>query len=73
MWYYFALLVVLIIALAVLTRVREGFMNFEDPKEMVATARTLLDKYDTKEIWDHMDNIKGKDPRQLALLNLAAK
>jgi hypothetical protein len=73
MWYYFALLVVLIIALAVLTRVREGFLNFEDPKEMFATARKLLDKYDTKEIWDHMDNIKGKDPRQLALLNLAAK
>ena len=48
-------------------------MNFEDPKEMFATARKLLDKYDTKEIWDHMDNIKGKDPRQLALLNLAAK
>jgi hypothetical protein len=73
MWYYFALLVVLIIALAVLTRVREGFINMQDPQELFAHARKLLDKYDTKEIWDHMANIKGKDPRQLALLNLASK
>ena len=73
MWYYFALLVVLIIALAVLTRVREGFLNFEDPKELFKHARKLLDTYDKPEIWDHMSNIKGKDPRQLALLNLAAK
>jgi len=73
MWYYFALLAVLIIALAILTRVREGFLNYEDPQELFAHARKLLDTYDTKEVWDHMANIKGKDPRQLALLNLGAK
>jgi len=79
----FALFVILLIALAYLTRVRdaaaiERFLNLgdvdpktlPDPQEILKGARNLLDKYDKPEVWAHIMNVKDKDPGQLARMYL---
>lgn len=79
----FALFVILLIALAYLTRVRdaaavENFLNLGDvdpatlpnPQDILKGARNLLDKYDKPEVWAHIMNVKDKDPGQLARMYL---
>lgn len=82
MIFYFALFVILLIALAFLTRVRdeavETFINVGDidpaglpnPQDILKGARTLLDKYDKPEVWAHIMNVKDKDPGELARMYL---
>ena len=78
---YFALFVILLIALAFLTRVRdeavESFVNIgvdpatlPNPQDILKGARNLLDKYDKPEVWSHIMNVKDKDPGQLARMYL---
>ena len=79
---YFALFVILLIALAILTRVRdeaiETFVNLgavdpsglPNPQDILKGARTLLDKYDKPEVWAHIMNVKDKDPGELARMYL---
>lgn len=40
------------------------------PQEIFKKLRTLLDKYDKPEVWDHATQMIDKDPGQLARLNL---
>jgi hypothetical protein len=40
------------------------------PQEIFKKLRTLLDKYDKPEVWDHATQMIDKDPSQLARLNL---
>jgi hypothetical protein len=79
---FFVLFVILLIALAILTRVRdtaavEAFVDLgidpttlPNPQDILRGARTLLDKYDKPEIWSHIMNVKDKDPGQLARMYL---
>lgn len=71
-----ALLVLLLLALAWLTQVREGFLNspnlsdIQDPQKLLKQVRTLLDKYDSPELWAGVTQRMDKDPGQLARLQL---
>ena len=79
---FFVLFVILLIALAILTRVRdtaavETFVDLgidpttlPNPQDILRGARTLLDKYDKPEIWSHIMNVKDKDPGELARMYL---
>jgi hypothetical protein len=80
---FFALFVILLIALAFLTRVRdeaavESFLNVGDidpatlpnPQDILNGARNLLNKYDKPEVWAHIMNVKDKDPGELARMYL---
>ena len=79
---FFALFVILLIALAILTRVRdeavEAFVNIgavdpaglPNPQDILKGARNLLDKYDKPEVWAHIMNVKDKDPGELARMYL---
>ena len=80
---FFALFVILLIALAILTRVRdeaavETFLNVGDidpatlpnPQDILKGARNLLNKYDKPEVWAHIMNVKDKDPGELARMYL---
>lgn len=80
---FFALFVILLIALAFLTRVRdasvvESFLSLgdvdpktlPDPQEILKGARNLLNKYDKPEVWAHIMNVKDKDPGELARMYL---
>lgn len=80
---FFALFVILLIALAILTRVRdeaavETFVNIgavdpaglPNPQDILKGARNLLDKYDKPEVWAHIMNVKDKDPGELARMYL---
>lgn len=83
MIFYYALFVILLIALAFLTRVRdeaavEAFMDIgavdpatlPNPQDILKGARNLLDKYDKPEVWAHIMNVKDKDPGELARMYL---
>ena len=74
MWPFFALFVILLIALALLTRARaEAFANMgdlPDPQELFKFARKMLDKYDKPEVWAHAAEVMNKDPGELARMNL---
>ncbi len=74
MWIFFAIFVILLIALAQLTRARaEAFMNMADmpePRNLFKFAREMLDKYDTPEVWAHAARVMNKDPGELARMNL---
>jgi hypothetical protein len=74
MWPFFALFVILLIALALLTRARaETFINMGDlpePHALFKYARQMLDKYDKPEVWAHAAQVMNKDPGELARMNL---
>lgn len=74
MWPFFALFVILLIALALLTRARaEAFTDMgdlPDPQSLFKFARKMLDKYDKPEIWAHAAQVMNKDPGELARMNL---
>lgn len=74
MWPFFALFVILLIALALLTRARaETFVDIgdiPDPQMLFKYARTMLDKYDKPEVWAHAAQVMNKDPGELARMNL---
>lgn len=68
-------------ALLWLTRVRETFIDIPqipdldlatipEPQKLMKQVRTLLDKYDKPEVWNHAAQVMDKDPGQLARLNL---
>ena len=80
MWFY-AMIVILLIALVWLTRVREDFIDMPDipdmdlskipdPQDLMKKVRALLDKYDKPEVWNHATQVMDKDPGQLARMNL---
>ena len=76
--YVFATIVVLLIALAWMTRVRDAaavemFTDLGDmpsPRDLFKNARALLDKYDTPDVWNHASQVMNKDPGQLARMHL---
>ena len=74
MWPFFALFVILLIALAMLTRARaETFVDvgdIPDPQMLFKYARKMLDKYDKPEVWAHAAQVMNKDPGELARMNL---
>lgn len=74
MWSFFALFVILLIALALLTRARaEAFADMgdlPDPHTLFKYARKMLDKYDKPEVWAHAVQVMNKDPGELARMNL---
>jgi hypothetical protein len=53
--------------------VREPFETEELPAPQIIfkQMRTLLDKYDRPEVWDHATQVMDKDPGQLARMFLA--
>ena len=72
MWFY-AMIVTLLLLLVWLTRVREGFLDLKEipePQKLLKQMRTLLDKYDRPEVWNHAAQVMDKDPGQLARMNL---
>ena len=77
MWFY-TMIVVLLLVLMWLTRVREGFIDMPnldltkipEPQKLMRQMRSLMDKYDKPEVWDHMAQVMDKDPGQLARMNL---
>lgn len=78
MWLYVVLIVLLLLALVWLTQVREGFVDvpnidlsqIPEPQKLLKQVRSLLDKYDKPEVWNHTIQMMDKDPGQLARLNL---
>jgi hypothetical protein len=74
MWVFFALFVILLIALALLTRARaEAFVDMgglPEPRNLFKYAREMLDKYDKPEVWAHAARVMNKDPGELARMNL---
>ena len=78
MWPFFAIFVILLVALAWLTRARaEAFVDMEaaaeqmkTPKDLFKYAREMLEKYDRPEIWNHAAQVMDKDPSQLARMHL---
>lgn len=59
--------------LLVATRVREGFVDLgtiPEPHAIIKQVRTLMDKYDKPEVWNHAAQVMDKDPGQLARMYL---
>jgi hypothetical protein len=48
----------------------EGFENIPMPHEMFKKLRSLLDKYDRPEIWNHAVQMTNKSPTELARIHL---
>ena len=44
-----------------------------DPAALFKRARTLLDQYDTPDMWNHSAQMTDKDPGDLARLHLGIK
>ena len=44
-----------------------------DPAALFKRARTLLDQYDTPDMWNHSAQMTDKDPGELARLHLGIK
>jgi hypothetical protein len=64
---------ILIIAFMMMIQVREGFVDFSaipEPQRLLKQMRTLMDKYDKPEVWNHISQVMDKDPGQLARMNL---
>jgi hypothetical protein len=73
---FLSLVVLLLLALAWLTQVREGFLDLPDlktlpdPQKLLKEMRVLLDRYDQPELWAEVTQRMDKDPGQLARMNL---
>lgn len=71
-----ALVIAVFVALLVI-RVRWTLERFEavvggtvSPPEIFRKIRTLLERYDRPEVWEHAQRVKDMDPGQLARMNL---
>lgn len=67
------LLGILFVVAFMLTRVREGFANKEeplDPQKLMSQLQNLMNKYGSPEVWHHATQVMDKDPGQLARMNL---
>jgi len=76
-----AIFILLIGALLWVSRLRETFINMPqvpdldlatipEPQKLLKHVRSLLDKYDKPEVWNHAAQMMDKDPGQLARINL---
>jgi hypothetical protein len=64
---------ILIIAFMMMIHVREGFVDLStipEPQRLLKQMRSLMEKYDKPEVWDHITQVMDKDPGQLARMNL---
>jgi len=62
-----------LVALLVTTRVREEFVDLgaiPEPHALIKQVRTLMDKYDKPEVWNHAAQVMDKDPGELARMHL---
>ena len=49
----------------------EGFEDLPMPHEIFKTLRSLLDKYDKPEVWNHAIQMSNKSPADLARIQLS--
>jgi len=64
---------ILFVVAFMLTRVREGFANKEepvDPQKLMSQLQNLMNKYGSPDVWHHATQVMDKDPGQLARMNL---
>ena len=67
---------ILFVVSFMLTRVREGFANKEepseplDPQKLMSQLQNLMNKYGSPDVWHHATQVLDKDPGQLARMNL---